>query len=50
MVESVGSWFLSEGSSLLSKTLDIHVNSALEVGDDFSSLDELDHLLLFFVS
>ena len=50
MVQSVGSWFLSESSSLFPKTLDIHVNSALEVGGDFSPLDELDHLLLFFVS
>ena len=42
-------WFTSESNSLLSKTLDILIDSALHLGLDFESFNHLDDLLLLLI-
>ena len=41
--------FGSEGNSLLSQTLDVLVDSGLELGLNLVSFDHLNHLLLFLI-
>ena len=42
-------WLSAESNSLLSKTLNILVDSAFHLGFDFESLNHLDDLLLLFI-
>ena len=42
-------WLSAESNSLLSKTLNILVDSALHLGLDFESFNHLDDLLLFLI-